>query len=153
MSKFEPLRRWHALPLLLAASGLVVCGFWVGGLVGKGHTTAGSIVRTVRIPGRVTTIGGAMYVTTPARTLHVDGQRVDVAARTIEIAASSRAGAPVSRTVAVPVTVSTTVPISSTVTQTITVTDPTATGTVPPPTTVAATITLPVISTITVTLP
>lgn len=153
------LRPWHAVPGLLSAAVLIVGGFWLGGLVGD-HASAAVLTRTVKVRGKVITIAGARYVSTPALTVKVKGKIVHIPASTVKLPASTvisgkTVAVDVNHTVKVPVTVS--VPTTKTNTTTVnhttvttvirTVTGPTTT--VNGPTT---TVTLPG-TTITVTVP
>lgn len=160
----ERVRPWQALPAVLAATALIVGGFWLGGTVGAGHASAAPLTSTIKVKGKVVTRDGVRYLTTPASTVRIKGHVVHVPARTIKLAGStevlSGTTVDVNRTVAVPVTVPTTVNHTTvtTVVQTITVSGPTTTVTGPTTTetqteTDTVTVTVPVVSTITLTVP
>ena len=119
----ERLRPWHAVPALLSAAVLVVGGFWLGGMVG-GHANAAVLTSTVKIRGKVITIAGARYVSTPALTVKVKGKTVHIPASTVKLPASTvisgktvAVKVDVNHTVKVPVTVS--VPTTKTNTTTV----------------------------------
>jgi hypothetical protein len=152
------MRPWHAVPAAVAALALIFGGFWLGGVVG-GHANAAVLTNTVKLKGKVVTIDGSRYVSTPALTVKVKGKTVHIPARTIKLPASTvikgkTVPVDVNRTIKVPVTVSTTDTQTATVNHTVTsvatvvqtVTGPTTTVNAPP-----ITITLPA-STVTVTV-
>jgi hypothetical protein len=106
------VRPWYAIPGLVAALALIIGGFWLGGAVG-GHANAAVLTNTVRVKGKVVTIDGTRYVTTPALTVKVKGKTVHIPARTVKVPASTvvkgkTVAVDVNRTVKVPVTIATT---------------------------------------------
>jgi hypothetical protein len=108
----ERIRPWHAIPAAVAALALIIGGFWLGGAVG-GHASAAVLTNTVKLKGKVVTIDGSRYVSTPAVTVKVKGKTVHIPARTIKLPGSTVVSGKtvpvdVNRTVKVPVTVSTT---------------------------------------------
>ena len=108
----ERMRPWHAIPGAVAALALIVGGFWLGGTVG-GHAQAAALTSTVKLKGKVITIDGSRYVSTPAVTVKVKGKTVHIPARTVKLPASTvvsgkTVAVDVNRTVKVPVTISTT---------------------------------------------
>ncbi len=150
----ESVHPWNAVPIGLAAVTLTAGGFWLGGAVSGGdQASAAAATRTIRIEGRVITVGGVQYVSTPARIVRVQGRRVRLAAQTVPL--TGHVTQLPGRTVLIATTVSST----SVATVVRTVTAPPVTVTAPastvtgPTTTVLDTITVPVISTVTVTLP
>ncbi len=149
----DSVHLWNAVPIALAAITLALGGFWLGGAVGGGGT-ADAATHTVRLQGKVITVAGTRYVSTPAQTVLVKGKRVKLAAQTVPLPAGHTTQLP-GRTVLV----STTIRDTSVATVVRTVTVPAVTVTAPgttvtgPTTTVQDTITVPVISTVTVTLP
>jgi hypothetical protein len=117
----QRVRPWHAVPAALAALALIVGGFWLGGAVG-GHASAAVLTRTVKVKGKVITIDGARYVSTPALTVKVKGKTVHIPARTVKLPASTvisgtTVAVKVNHTVSVPLTVS--VPTTRTNTTTV----------------------------------
>jgi hypothetical protein len=165
----ERARPWHAVPAVLSVAALIVGGFWLGGAIGGGANAA-VLTSTVKIKGKVITINGARYVSTPALTVKVKGKIVHIPARTVKLPASTVVSG---TTVAVKVDVNHTIPVTisipttrtqtqtntttinntvvTTVIRTTTQTD-TQTQTVQGPTiTETVTITLPVTTTVTVT--
>jgi len=149
----ESVHLWNAVPIGLAAVTLTAGGYWLGSAVSGGEASAAAATRTVRIEGRVITVGGVQYVSTPARIVRVQGKRVRLAAQTLPL--TGQATQLPGRTVVVATTVNGT--SVATVVRTVTV--PPVTVTAPastvtgPTTTVLDTVTVPVISTVTVTLP
>jgi hypothetical protein len=145
------VRPWYAIPAVVAALALIVGGFWLGGAVG-GHASAAVLTNTVKLKGKVVTIDGSRYVTTPALTVKVKGRTVHIPARTVKLPASTvisgkTVAVDVNRTVKVPVTIATTDTQTTTVDHTTvttvvqtvtgpttTVLGPTVTITVPGPT-------------------
>jgi hypothetical protein len=149
----ESVHPWNVVPISLAVVTLTTGGFWLGSVVGgSSHANAAAATRTIRIEGRVITVGGVRYVSTPARTVRIHGRDVRLAAQTVALAGTT------TRTPGRTIRVSTTVngtsvaTVVQTVTVPVTVTAPATTDT-GPTTTVANTITVPVFSTVTVTLP
>jgi hypothetical protein len=149
------MRPWYAIPAGVAALTLILGGFWLGGAVGD-HASAAVLTSTVKLKGKVVTIGGSRFVSTPAITVKVKGKVVHIPARTVKLPAHTvvkgktvPVKVDVNRTVKVPVTDTQTRTVNHTVTTvrtTIqTVTGPTTTVVAPP-----VTITLPA-STVTVT--
>jgi hypothetical protein len=156
----QRMRPWHAIPGGVAALALIVGGFWLGGAVG-GHASAAVLTSTVKLKGKVITIDGSRFISTPAVTVKVKGKLVHIPARTVKLPAHTvikgktvPVRVDVNRTVKVPVTVSSTNTQTRTVNRTVTtvrttvqtVTGPTTTVNGPP-----VTITLPA-STVTVTV-
>jgi hypothetical protein len=151
----QRVHAWYAIPACVAALTLIVGGFWLGGAVGD-HASAAVLTSTVKLKGKVVTIGGSRFVSTPAITVKVKGKVVHIPARTVKLPAHTvvkgktvPVKVDVNRTVKVPVTDTQTRTVNHTVTTvrtTIqTVTGPTTTVVAPP-----VTITLPA-STVTVT--
>jgi hypothetical protein len=155
------VRPWYAIPGGVVALALIIGGFWLGGAVG-GHASAAVLTSTVKLKGKVVTIDGSRYVSTPAMTVKVKGKTVHIPARTVKLPASTvisgkTVAVDVNRTVKVPVIVPTTntqtdtTTVNHTVTTVATivqtVTGPTTTVIGPP-----VTVTLPA-STVTVTVP
>jgi hypothetical protein len=138
---------WNAVPIALVAVTLTAGGFWLGSTV-SGDATAAAATRTIHIEGKVITVNGVKYVSTPARIVRVQGKAVRLPARTVPL--SSKTTLLPGHTILVPTTVNKT--SVATVHQTVTVTSPAVTVT-GPTTTVSDTVTVPVISTITVTVP
>src|SRR5436190_14067658 len=108
----ERLRPWHAVPAIVAALALIFCGFWLGGAVG-GHANAAVLTNTVKLKGKVITVDGNRFLSTPAVTVKVKGKTVHIPARTLKLPASTVVSGKtvpvdVNRTVKVPVTISTT---------------------------------------------
>jgi len=106
------VRPWYAIPGVVAALALIIGGFWLGGAVG-GHANAAVLTNTVKVKGKVVTIDGSRYVTTPALTVKVKGKTVHIPARTVKLPASTvisgkTVAVDVNRTVKVPVTIATT---------------------------------------------
>jgi hypothetical protein len=153
----DRVRPWYAIPAGVAALTLIVGGFWLGGAVG-GHASAAVLTSTVKLKGKVITIDGSRFVSTPAITVKVKGKVVHIPARTVKLPAHTvvkgktvPVKVDVNRTVKVPVTDIQTKTVNHTVT-TVRTTIQTVTG---PTTTVngpTTTITLPA-STVTVTVP
>lgn len=143
---------WMAVPLALVALTLMLCGFWVGSVIGGGGT-ADAATRTLHLRGHVITSNGVQYVTTPARTVLVKGKRIRLAAQTVPLAAAGQTTQLPGSTVVVATTVRDTSvgTVVRTVSVPVTVTGPTTTV-AGPTTTVQDTITVPVISTVTVTV-
>jgi hypothetical protein len=158
----ERIRPWFAVPAIVASLALIVGGFWLGGAIG-GHANAAVLVSTVKLKGKVVTIDGSRFISTPAVTVKVKGKTVHIPARTVKLPASTvvkgktvPVKVDVNRTVKVPVTISstdtqtntTTVNHTTTTVTTVirSVTGPTTTVLGPP-----VTITLPG-STVTVTV-
>jgi hypothetical protein len=136
----ERMRPWHAIPGVVAALALIVGGFWLGGSVG-GHAQAAALTSTVKLKGKVITIDGSRFISTPAVTMKVKGKTVRIPAHTVRLPGSTvvkgkTVAVDVNRTVKVPVT------ISSTATQTQTNTT-TVNNTVTTVTTVVQTVTGP----------
>jgi len=158
----ERVRPWHAVPALVALLALLAGGFWLGGIV-SGHASAAALTKTLKIKGRIITVNGARYVSTPAVTVRVKGKIVHIPAKTVRLPASTVISGKtvpvkvdVNHTISVPVTVK--VPTTRTQTSTIITTvihTTTQTRTVTGPTTTSIiTITLPattVTETVTVT--
>jgi hypothetical protein len=136
---------WNAVPIALLAVTLTAGGFWLGSAVSSGAATAPT--RTVKIEGKVITVNGVKYVSTPARIVRVQGKSVKLPARTVPLAGHTTLLP--GHTVVVPTTIDKT--SFATVHQTVTVTSPAVTVT-GPITTVSDTVTVPVVSTITVTV-
>lgn len=116
----ERIRPWFAVPAIVASLALIVGGFWLGGAVG-GHAQAAALTSTVKLKGKVITIDGNRFISTPALTVKVKGKIVHIPAHTVRLPASTvvsgkTVAVDVNRTVKVPVT------ISSTATQTNTTT-------------------------------
>jgi hypothetical protein len=147
----------------------VDCGTpWTGSATGHrirgagravgGHASAAVLTSTVKLKGKVITIDGSRFVSTPAITVKVKGKVVHIPARTVKLPAHTvvkgktvPVKVDVNRTVKVPVTDIQTKTVNHTVT-TVRTTIQTVTG---PTTTVngpTTTITLPA-STVTVTVP
>ncbi len=155
------VRPWYAIPGGVAALALIIGGFWLGGAVG-GHASAAVLTSTVKLKGKVITIDGSRFISTPAMTVKVKGKTVHIPARTVKLPASTvisgkTVAVDVNRTVKVPVTFSTTNTQTDTTTVNHTVTTvATIVQTVTGPTTTVAgptlTVTLPA-STVTVTVP
>jgi hypothetical protein len=108
----ERLRPWHAVPAIVAALALIFGGFWLGGAVG-GHANAAVLTNTVKLKGKVITVDGNQFLSTPAVTVKVKGKTVHIPARTLKLPASTVVSGKtvpvdVNRTVKVPVTISTT---------------------------------------------
>ena len=108
----ERIRPWYAVPAIVASLVLIVGGFWLGGAVG-GHANAAVLVSTVELKGKVVTIDGSRFISTPAVTVKVKGKTVHIPARTVRLPASTVVSGKtvpidVNRTVKVPVTISTT---------------------------------------------
>ena len=108
----ERLRPWHAVPAIVAALALIFGGFWLGGAVG-GHANAAVLTNTVKLKGKVITVDGNRFLSTPAVTVKVKGKTVHIPARTLKLPASTVVSGKtvpvdVNRTVKVPVTISTT---------------------------------------------
>ena len=113
----------YAIPGGVAALALIVGGFWLGGLVG-GHASAATLTSTVKLKGKIVTIDGSRFISTPAVTVKVKGKTVHIPAKTVKLPARTvvkgktvPVKVDVNRTVKVPVTVSST----DTQTQTTTV--------------------------------
>jgi hypothetical protein len=151
----ESVHLWMAVPLVLVALTLTLCGFWVGTVIGGGDS-AEAATRTIHLQGRVITSNGVQYVTTPARTVLVKGKRIRLDAQTVPLAAAGHTAELPGRTVVVATTIRDTSvgTVVRTVSVPVTVTAPASTVT-GPTTTVSDTITvtIPVISTVTVTVP
>jgi hypothetical protein len=143
----ESVHPWNAVPLGLIAVTLTAGGFWLGNAV-SGDASATPATRTIRLAGRVITVNGVQYVSTPARIVKVKGKDVRLAAQTLPLAGHTTL-LPGS-TVRVATTVNDTVVRTDTVQVTVTAPASTVTG---PTTTVSEVVTVPVISTVTVTLP
>jgi hypothetical protein len=160
----ENFRPWLVVPLALSAVALVLGGFWLGGAVGGGGPAVAGLTRTIRLPGRVVRIGGVRYVSTPARTVHINGRAIQIRARSIPLPSHATISAghttriayvvDRTRTIDTPTTGSHTTVTTIVQTVTVPVTVPggrtTVTG---PTTTLAKTVTVPVLSTVTVTIP
>jgi hypothetical protein len=137
--------------MALVAVALTAGGFWLGNVVSGGDAAAAT--RTIRLEGRVVTVAGTRYVSTPAQTVLVKGKRVRLPAQAVPI--SGHTAQPPGSTVVV----STTINGTSVATIVRTVTAPPVTVTAPastvtgPTTTVQETITVPVVSTVTITVP
>src|SRR6185437_14679290 len=140
------VRPWYAIPGVVAALALIIGGFWLGGAVG-GHANAAVLTSTVKLKGKVVTIDGSRFVSTPALTVKVKGKTVHIPARTVKLPAHTvvkgktvPVKVDVNRTVKVPVTVSSTDTQTKTVNHTVTtvrttvqtVTGPTTTVNGPP---------------------
>ena len=145
----ESVHLWNAVPIALVAVTLTAGGFWLGNAL-SGEASAVAATRTIRLQGRVITVNGVQYVSTPARIVKVKGKDVRLAAQTLPLAGHTTL-LPGS-TVRVATTVNNTATVVRTATVQVTVTAPASTVT-GPTTTVSDTITLPVISTVTVTVP
>jgi hypothetical protein len=149
----ESVHLWNALPIALVALTLTAGGFWLGSsLGGDGTASAAAVTRTIRLSGRVITVGGVQYVSTPARIVKVRGRDVRLAAQTVPL--SGKTTLLPGSTVRVATTVNNTsvATVVRTVKVPVTVTAPASTVT-GPTTTILDTVTLPVISTVTVTVP
>jgi hypothetical protein len=155
------MRPWHAIPGVVAALALIIGGFWLGGVVG-GHASAAVLTSTVKLKGKIITIDGSRFISTPAITVKVKGKTVHIPARTVKLPAHTvikgkTVPVDVNRTVKVPVIVSSTATQTKTVNRTVTtvrttvqtVTGPTTTVNGPPVTitvpgpTVTVTVTAP----------
>jgi hypothetical protein len=108
------VRPWYAIPAGVAALTLIVGGFWLGGIVG-GHASAAVLTSTVRLKGKIITIDGSRFISTPAVTVKVKGKTVHIPAKTVKLPAHTvvkgktvPVKVDVNRTVKVPVTVSST---------------------------------------------
>jgi hypothetical protein len=66
----ESVHLWNALPIALVAVTLTAGGFWLGSTV-SGEASAVAATRTIRLQGRVITVNGVQYVSTPARIVKV----------------------------------------------------------------------------------
>jgi hypothetical protein len=151
------MRPWHAIPGGVAALALIIGGFWLGGEVG-GHASAAVLTSTVK--GKVITIDGSRFISTPAITVKVKGKTVHIPARTVKLPAHTvikgkTVPVDVNRTVKVPVTVSSTDTQTRTVNHTVTTVRTTVQTVTGPTTTVfgsPVTITVPG-PTVTVTVP
>jgi hypothetical protein len=161
----ERVRPWHAIPALVALVALLAGGFWQGGAVG-GHANAASLTKTLKVKGKIITVNGQRYVSTPALTVKIRGKIVHIPAKTVRVPSSTVISGKtvpvkvdVNHTVSVPVTVkvpttrtqTSTTTINNTVVTTV-ITTVTQTQTVAGPTTTTfVTITLPA-TTVTVTV-
>jgi hypothetical protein len=148
----QRMRPWYAIPAVVAALTLIVGGFWLGGVVG-GHANAAVLTSTVKLKGKVITIDGSRFISTPAVTVKVKGKTIHIPAKTVKLPAHTvikgktvPVKVDVNRTVKVPVTVSSTDTQTTTVNRTVT-TVRTTTRTVTGPTTTVVgspvTITIP----------
>lgn len=152
------VRPWYAIPGGVAALALIIGGFWLGGSVG-GHASAAVLTSTVKLKGKIVTIDGSRYVTTPAATVKVKGKTVHIPARTVKLPGSTVISGTtipidVNRTVKVPVTIKSTNTQTTTVNHTVTTVQTTVQTVTGPTTTILSppvTITLPA-STVTVTV-
>jgi hypothetical protein len=142
---------WNAVPIALAAVTLTAGGFWLGSMVG-GNQAATAATRTIRLQGRVITVGGVQYVSTPARIVRVKGKDVRLAAQTVPLVGHTTLLPGSTVRVATTVNNTSVATVVQTVKVPVTVTAPASTVT-GPTVTVSDTITLPVISTVTVTVP
>jgi hypothetical protein len=82
----ERVRPWYAIPAGVAALTLIVGGFWLGGVVG-GHASAAVLTSTVRLKGKIITIDGSRFISTPAVTVKVKGKTVHIPAKTVKLPA------------------------------------------------------------------
>lgn len=119
----ERIRPWFAVPAIVASLALIVGGFWLGGAVGDHAQAAAALTSTVKLKGKVITIDGNRFISTPAVTVKVKGKTVHIPAHTVRLPGSTvvsgqTVAVDVNRTVKVPVTISST----STQTQTNTTT-------------------------------
>jgi len=119
----ERLRPWHAVPAVVAALALIFGGFWLGGAVG-GHANAAVLTNTVKLKGKVITVDGNRFLSTPAVTVKVKGKTVHIPAHTVRLPSSTvvkgkTVAVDVNRTVKVPVTISSTATQTQTNTTTI----------------------------------
>ena len=80
----ERVRPWHAVPAVIALLALLAGGFWLGGIVG-GHASAAVLTKTLKIKGKIITVNGARYVSTPAVTVKVKGKTVRIPAKTVRL--------------------------------------------------------------------
>jgi hypothetical protein len=110
----ERVRPWYAIPAVVAALTLILGGFWLGGVVG-GHASAAVLTSTVKLKGKIITIDGNRFISTPAVTVKVKGKTVHIPAKTVKLPAHTvvkgktvPVKVDVNRTVKVPVTVSST---------------------------------------------
>ena len=108
----ERMRPWHAVPAIVASLALIVGGFWLGGAVG-GHAQAAALTSTVKLKGKVITIDGNRFISTPAVTVKVKGKILHIPAHTVRLPGSTvvsgkTVAVDVNRTVKVPVTIATT---------------------------------------------
>jgi hypothetical protein len=157
----QRMRPWHAIPGVVAALALIVGGFWLGGVVG-GHANAAVLTSTVKLKGKIITIDGNRFISTPAVTVKVKGKTVHIPAKTVKLPAHTvikgktvPVKVDVNRTVKVPVTVSSTDTQTRTVNHTVTTVRTTVQTVTGPTTTVfgsPVTITVPG-PTVTVTVP
>jgi hypothetical protein len=122
----QRLRPWYAIPAVVAALTLIVGGFWLGGVVG-GHASAAVLTSTVKLKGKIITIDGSRFISTPAVTVKVKGKTVHIPAKTVKLPAHTvikgktvPVKVDVNRTVKVPVTVSSTDTQTTTVNRTVT---------------------------------
>ena len=148
----ERMRPWHAIPGAVAALALIVGGFWLGGAVG-GHAQAAALTSTVKLKGKVITIDGSRFISTPAVTVKVKGKTIHIPAKTVKLPAHTvikgktvPVKVDVNRTVKVPVTVSSTDTQTTTVNRTVTTVRATTRTVTGPTTTVVGspvTITIP----------
>ena len=108
----ERMRPWHAVPAIVASLALIVGGFWLGGAVGD-HAQAAALTSTVKLKGKVITIDGNRFISTPAVTVKVKGKILHIPAHTVRLPGSTvvsgkTVAVDVNRTVKVPVTIATT---------------------------------------------
>src|SRR3954451_2167932 len=73
------IRPWYAIPAGVAALTLILGGFWLGGAVGD-HASAAVLTSTVKLKGKVITIDGSRFISTPAITVKVKGKTVHIPA-------------------------------------------------------------------------
>jgi hypothetical protein len=121
------VRPWYAIPGGVAALALIIGGFWLGGVVG-GHANAAVLTSTVKLKGKIVTIDGSRFISTPAVTVKVKGKTVHIPAKTVKLPAHTvikgktvPVKVDVNRTVSVPVTVSVKTTKTQTQTQTTTI--------------------------------
>jgi hypothetical protein len=146
----ESVHLWNALPIALVALTLTAGGFWLGSSLGD--ATPAAATRTIRLSGRVITVGGVQYVSTPARIVKVKGRDVRLAAQTVPLTGHTTLLPGSTVRVATTVNNTSVATVVRTLKVPVTVTAPASTVT-GPTTTILDTVTVPVISTVTVTVP
>lgn len=149
---FGSVHLWNAVPIALAVVTLTAGGFWLGSMVGGDQAAAAAATRTIRLQGRVITVNGVQYVSTPARIVKVKGKDVRLAAQTVPLAGHTTLLPGSTVRVATTVNNTSVATVVQTVKVPVTVTAPASTVT-GPTTTILDTVTLPVISTVTITVP
>jgi hypothetical protein len=148
----ESVHLWNALPIALVALTLTAGGFWLGSSLGGDGAAAAAATRTIRLSGRVITVGGVRYVSTPARIVKVKGRDVRLAAQTVPLAGHTTLLPGSTVRVATTVNNTSVATVVRTLKVPVTVTAPASTVT-GPTTTILDTVTVPVISTVTDTVP